>query len=255
MYACTCYALIDKSSAGHCLPRSLLLASATHRMSNPFPLRGFRSFATALRQTQLPGSRDRRLLREIYSLAARRRYLETESQQIVKNVARIHRPVIGKWRSVLSAIERTRKLLAEVQGHCEEMYPDPIYWQNLFHPAAESLSDISHVIEQTQQRTIDKLHPRSLKKREAAKWNPLFPQYDYPPKRFGWKPVETWFLEELDDLLYRYFRECKAEPAPGDRYNLIQAVLKAAFNERKELDTIKVAVLRIAKHRDRPLGK
>ena len=215
----------------------------------------FSSFTSALRQSQLPGTEDRRFLREMYSLAAQRGYLETESQQNVKDVARKYRPIIRKWRPVLSALERTRKLLAETQNRCEEMYPDPIYWRKLFHPAEQSLLDISFTVQQTQQRSIDQLHPRSLKKQETSQWHPLFPQYYYPLERFGWKPVETWLLDELDALLSRYFRAEKKEIAPGDRYKLIQSTFEAAFHECKELDTIKVAVLRIAKRRDRPLVK
>ncbi len=97
----------------------------------------FPSFTSALRQSQLPGTEDRRFLREMYSLAAQRGYLETESQQNVKDVARKYRPIIRKWRPVLSALGRTRKLLAETQNRCEEMYPDPIYWRKLFHPAEQ----------------------------------------------------------------------------------------------------------------------
>src|ERR1700693_758058 len=210
-------------------------------MADPVQLRDFASFASALRQTELPGARDRRLMLEVYRLAARRAYFETKGQQSVENVARKYRPIIRKWHSVLSALERTRKLLAKTQNRGEEMYPDPLYWKKLFQPTTESLQDISDTIRQTQQRSIDRLHPRSLKKQETAKWHSLFPQYDYPLKRVGWKPVETWFLEELDDLLSRHFRVREEQLAPGDRYKLIQAILKAAFSESKELDAVKVA--------------
>jgi hypothetical protein len=217
---------------------------------NPFPLRDFTSFTSTLRQTRLPGTRDRRLLRKVHSLAARCEHLEGEGQQSVKDVAHKYRPIIRRWRPVLSALERTRRLLAETENHCEEMYPDPLYWKKLFRHAEESLLDISYTIRQIQQRAVDQLHPRSLKKKETAKWHPLRPQYDYPLNRLGWKPVERWLLDQLDNLIYRYFREREEELTPGDRYKLIQAIWRAAFDEHKEIDSIKVAVLRIAKRRD-----
>ena len=76
------------------------------------------------------------------------------------------------------------------------------------------------------------------------------PEFDYPLEHFGWKPAETWFLEELDESLIRYFRARNQELAPGDRYKLIQAIFKAAFNEHKVLATIKIAISRIARRRD-----
>lgn len=223
-------------------------------MSDPSLLPDFATFASTLRQTNLPGTEDRRFLKDIYRLARRGIYLQTEGQQTVKATALKQKHVIQDWRSAIRTLERAQRNLTKAQNFCEERFPDPFYWKIQFQSATESLSDLAYSILQTQRRTLGLLHPHSLKKEERlkVKWESLLwpHEYDYPLARLGWKPAATWLIGELDDLFSVHFKSEKVTAT--DRHRLIKAILQIAFQVSMDLNAIKVAILRIRKRRAEP---
>ena len=219
-------------------------------------LEEFSTFVLALRETRLPGASDQRLLKQIYSLAGRKAYLETRGIQSIQTAAEKQRPRIAQWTPVFSALKLARASLVEAQRRCEEMYPDPVYWRDRFGPAQGSVLEISRSVKSIRQRSIDPLHSRSLKKGETKEWEPLlYPQHDYPLDRVGWKPVETWFLEELNKLIAQHFSKLKRKPLSKERERLIQAIFVAAFRDRKDCNAIKIAIKRIERRKNRSLVK
>jgi hypothetical protein len=223
-------------------------------MSDSSLLPDFASFASALRQTRLPGTGDRRFLKDIYRLARRGIYLQTEGQQTVKATALKQKQVIQDWRSVIGTLKRAQRNLTKAQKFCEEKFPDPFYWKIQFQAATESLSDLVYSILQTQRRTLARLHPHSLKKEERleVKWESLLwpNEYDYPLARLGWKPAATWLIGELDDLFSVYFEGEKVTAT--DRHRLVKAIVQIAFKVSMELNAIKVAISRIKERRAEP---
>jgi len=210
----------------------------------------FTSFAAALRQTSLPGTRTRRFLGEVYALVKRRKYLETKGQQQARRFAREElRPRIRKCNRVLKALARTQGQLERAEQRAEEISPPAYHWKTLFHPAEEALADITFAISQIRQRAIDELPSPFRKKQEIAKWDLVLKGYDYPLDRLGWKPAETWFIEQLASLISEQLERGRKGISPGQRYRLIQAIFRAAFQEHKDLKAIKVAIARAGKRK------
>jgi hypothetical protein len=203
----------------------------------------FDSFVSSLRQTNLPGTKNRKFMQKVYRLAEQARHYEAEGEAAVKDAARPHRQVIRKCVLTRRALRRVEKELDVAKKRAAEIYPHPFYWQILFEPAEESVADVTHKLEQIQQQAADSVHGRFLAKKETHKYEVLLPDYDYPSRRLGSKPVETWFCNRLNDLLTLKFRG-KEALTPRDRYRLIQSVFRTSFNVHKELKTIEVALRR-----------
>ncbi|MGC2724182.1 MAG: hypothetical protein WA224_09485, partial [Candidatus Acidiferrales bacterium] len=64
-------------------------------------------------------------MKDIYRLARRGIYLQTEGQQTVKATALKQKHVIQDWRSAIRTLERAQRNLTKAQNFCEERFPDP----------------------------------------------------------------------------------------------------------------------------------
>jgi hypothetical protein len=221
-------------------------------MSDTPKLPDFDSFVFSLRQNNLPGTQNRRLLREMYGLAEEGRWIETEGLEKLKDMARQHREVIRKYDVALRALGRVELSLDIATKLAKEVSVDSRYWNSLFDPTKKSIQDGSDRLLQARQMHIDRIHNRFLKGKELHKYVPLslWKEYEYPLKRFGWKPIETWFLGVLDDMLTATYGQGKKALTPGDRYRLIRLAFQTAFGQEKDLKTIAVAVARFRKARN-----
>ena len=223
-------------------------------MSDSSLLPDFATFASTLRQTNLPGTEDRRFLKDIYRLARRGIYLQTEGQQTVKATALKQKHVIQDWRSAIRTLERAQRNLTKAQNFCEERFPDPFYWKIQFQSATESLSDLAYSIPTdpaTYARPLTPPLPQERGEIEGEMGIAPAHEYDYPLARLGWKPAATWLIGELDELLFSvHFKSEKVTAT--DRHRLIKAILQIAFQVSMDLNAIKVAILRIRKRRAEP---
>ena len=77
-------------------------------------------------------------------------------------------------------------------------------------------------------------------------WLPVF-GYDYNLSRVGWKPVQTWFVRELDSLINQHAGLRSPLHPPKVRRDLISTVLKVAFDEHKSDHAITMDLSRSAK--------
>jgi hypothetical protein len=229
------------------------------------PLPDFDSFATALQQTNLPGTRDRRFLSKVYELVSASQNLQTEGQHKAKEVADKYRPIIDKLDAALKDIKDARKFLDDTRKRLEKIFfcGVPSRPPHLFHPSQDppskyappqdALSDVEDALYRRRQLALGFLHPHFVKKKkgepDSIGYRSLLEnEFEYPLARWGWKPVETWFIEELHSL----FSECftgKTKVPKNQRYRLIQAIFNVAFGEEKTVESIKLHVRRIEERR------
>jgi hypothetical protein len=224
-------------------------------VSEQHPLPDLESFASVMRQTNLPGTDQSRFLRKVYGLAARCHFLQTKAQQNAKQAADEHRPTIDALDAALVVLEQAQKYLNETRKSLEKNSPRFLNWRATFDSAKEPLLEASSKLRRQRQLELGFLHRHFLKysgdERTTGRYKSLlYWDEEYPLDRWGSTPAETWLIGQLDDTFSGYFTGKKAITQER-RYKLILAVLDAAFGGSPDtpanLDNIKVRLSNIRK--------
>jgi hypothetical protein len=209
----------------------------------------FNAFAAVLSQTGLPGTADRRFVRKLFRAVNKCKYLQKESQD------KPHRIAKEKIRPVVKQCDDLLKKLRQIQADCSSLRK--LTWtlyashlQDQFSAIDKACEQISHSIKFTRERTVAEIHPHFRKSSEKVQWENLIGHYvyDYPFKKFGWKPAETWLEQELNAIIAKHLKNT----SPKQNCQLIQAVFRHGLEETKTLKAIEVALHRNNSARKHP---
>src|SRR5579859_2040970 len=168
-------------------------------------LKTFQHFCRLLRETHLPGSKDATLLRNVHSLARAR--IEKEKQsRLAAHVSKDKlRPLIKVYRKVIRASEKASAQIQSAHDIYAKGLNTPLFeCETWFAPVKGGILRLIEKLREMEEIAVNQLPKRYRKPGEEVHFTVLFGDHDYDLPRLGWKPSQTWFVDEVVELLEGY---------------------------------------------------